>query len=345
MTNAEIQNKLKDWRTIVKKYQQPNTRIAVWQMLTSYLPFLGLWILMYFSLNWHYGITLVLAVIAAFFLVRIFIIQHDCGHQSFLKSKTLNQLFGYFSSIFSSIPYNYWAKVHNAHHGHNRQMEHRGLGDIDFLTIEEYKKLSKWGKFKYRIFRNPFVLFGIAPIVYLTILNRYPFFKVKNWGKLQLPQFLNNLILAIIYVLLAMVLGWQKFLLVHLPVLFIFGIIAFWFFYVQHQHEKNYNEWRENWDFVLASVLGSTYYKLPKIFQWFSGNIGFHHIHHLNSRIPNYYLEKCAKENPVLSQFTTTLTFTESLKLMRHKLWDQGQHRMISFRDYYNKVRSMQNDS
>ncbi len=339
MTYSEIQTALKDWRSIVQKYQVPNTKAAVWQMLNSYMPFLGLWVLMYFSLDWHYGITLGLAAISAFFLVRIFIIQHDCGHQSFTKSKAWNNLIGYFSSAFSSIPYGYWAKVHNSHHGHNRQMEHRGLGDIDFLTIEEFSQLSSWGKFKYRVFRNPFILFAIAPAVYLIINNRYPFFKVKNWGKFHWPQHLNNIAILLVYGILALVLGWKKFLLVHIPVLFIFGIIAFWFFYVQHQHEQNYNEWRKDWDFVLASVLGSTYYKLPKIFQWFSGNIGFHHIHHLNSKIPNYNLERCALENPVLNKFTTILTFRESLKCMNHKLWDAGEKRMISFREYYTRNR------
>jgi omega-6 fatty acid desaturase (delta-12 desaturase) len=337
MTQSEIHQSLKDWRSIVKKYQLPSTRKALGQIFTSYLPFLGLWVLMYFSLDWHYAITLGLAVIAAFFLVRIFIIQHDCGHQSFLKSKIFNQLLGYFSSAFSTIPYSYWLRVHNAHHGHNRQMEHRGLGDLDFLTTDEYESRSAWGKFRYRVFRHPFILFGIAPIVYLTILNRYPFFKVKNWGRFQWPLLLNNLCILIIYILLAMVLGWQKFLLVHIPVLLIFGVIAFWFFYVQHQHEHNYNQWRDNWDFLRASLQGSTYYKLPRILQWFSGNIGFHHIHHLNSRIPNYNLERCAKENPILNQFTPTLTLWESFKCAQHKLWDARSQRMISFKEYYRK--------
>lgn len=328
-----------NWRSIVSQYQQPDTKKAIVQMLTSYLPFVGLWVLMYFSLSWHYAITLGLAAIAAFFLVRIFIIQHDCGHQSFLKSRKWNNVLGYFSSVFSTIPYKYWAKVHNAHHGHNRQLEHRDIGDIHFLTMEEYGKRSTWGRLKYRFIRTPLVQFVISPIFYLAVSNRYPFVKLKGWRNRELPQVLNNVSILVIYGLLAFFLGWKQFLLVHIPVVFLFGVIAFWFFYVQHQHENNYNQWKGKWDFVMASVLGSTYYKLPKVFQWLSGNIGFHHIHHLSSLIPNYNLEKCAKENPVLNKYVSTLTFRESLKCITHKLWDEEQQRMISFGEYSRRLK------
>ena len=339
MTESEIKQTLKNWRSIVQAYQQPDTGKAIQQILTSYLPFVGLWTLMYFSLNWHYAITLGLAAITAFFLVRIFIIQHDCGHQSFLKSKKWNNVLGFLSSFFSTIPYKYWAKVHNAHHGHNRQLEHRGLGDIHFLTTEEYRQRSALGKLGYRILRTPVVQFMIAPVVYLLVHNRYPFVKLRGWNNIQWPLFLNNMAILLVYGLLALVLGWQQFLLIHLPVVFIFGIIAFWFFYVQHQHEQNYNQWKANWDFLLASILGSSFYKLPKLFQWLTGNIGFHHIHHLNSLIPNYNLEKCFLENPVMNQYVHTLTFRQSLKLITHKLWDEGEQRMISFREYRRKRR------
>lgn len=336
----EIKQALKHWRSIVSQYQQPNTKKAVIQLLTTFLPFLGLWVLMYFSLHWHYSITLVLSVITAFFLVKIFIIQHDCGHQAFLKSRKWNNVLGYISSIFSTIPYRYWARVHNAHHGHNRQLEHRGLGDIHFLTTEEFRGRSAFGKFAYRVFRTPFVQFVMAPIIYIVVSNRYPFVKLKGFAKIKWSQLFNNLSIAIIYGLLGFVLGWRQFLMVHIPVVFLFGVIAFWFFYVQHQHEHNYNQHKNDWDFLMASIIGSTYYKLPRLFQWLSGNIGFHHIHHLNSLIPNYHLEKCAMENPILNQYVNTLTFRQSLKCMRHKLWDEQQQRMITFREFYRKKTS-----
>lgn len=334
MQNNNPKEVLKDWRPLVEDFQKPNTKKAIIQLLNTFLPFLGLWVLMYLSLSWSYLITAGLAIVTAFFLVRIFIIQHDCGHQSFLKSRKVNNIIGFLSSFFSTIPYRYWSRAHSAHHAHNGQLEHRGLGDIYFLTTEEYGKLSRWGKIQYRIYRNPIVQFFVAPVIYLTVSLRYPFLRLKGWKKIRWNYFLNNILIGAILTTLAIVLGWQKFLMVHIPVLLLFGMIAFWFFYIQHQHEENYKEWKDKWDHLLASIRGSTYYKLPKLFQWLSGNIGFHHIHHLNSRIPNYNLAACAAENPVLNSYVTTITFRESLKCIHYKLWDEHQKRMISFKDY-----------
>ncbi len=334
MNNHHLKETLKNWRVMIKDYQIPNTRKAIIQLLNSFLPFIGLWVLMYFSLNWSYLITLGLAVVTAFFLVRIFIVQHDCGHQSFLKSRKWNDAIGFVASFFSTIPYKYWSRSHSHHHAHNGQLEHRGMGDIFYLTTEEYRNRSKWGKIRYRVFRHPIVQFMIAPVVYLTISLRYPFLKLKGWKKIRRSHIINNVMFVLVYGTLAVLLGWKQLLLVHVPVLLIFGVIAFWFFYIQHQHEENYNEKQEEWDHLLASIRGSTYYKLPKLFQWLTGNIGLHHIHHLNSRIPNYHLEACTRDNPILNKYVTTITFRESLKCMRHKLWDGEQRRMISFEEY-----------
>jgi len=336
MQSNTIKESLKDWRTIVKKYQEPSAKKASIQLLTSFVPFVGLWVLMYYSLDWSYLITLGLAGIAAFFLVRIFIIQHDCGHQSFFKSRKANNIIGLVSSFFSTIPYKYWSRTHTEHHAHNAQMEYRGIGDIHFLTTEEFKNMSLFGKIKYYIFRSPLVLFLIAPIVYITVRLRYPFIKLKGWKKIRWSHILNNTLLVAIYVSLAYLLDWQKFMMIQIPIIIIFGTIAFWFFYVQHQHEDNYRELKENWDHLLASIKGSTYYKLPRLFQWLSGNIGFHHIHHLNSRIPNYNLEACAVENPILNKYVHQMGFKQSLSYISHKLWDEKQQRMISFREYWN---------
>ncbi len=334
----EIRESLKNWKVMIKKYQKPDTRKAVLQMVTTFLPYLALWILMYFSLQWSIWITIGLAFINAFFLVRIFIIQHDCGHQSFLRSKKLNNLIGVICSLFSSIPFKYWAKVHNYHHGHTGQLEARDIGDINFLTVEEYRKRNWFGRLRYRIFRHPLVLFIIAPIFYFTISNRYPFFNFKGmFLKTKLSQVRNNLLIVGLYAGLAFLLGWKQFLFIQLLLIFLFSVIAFWFFYVQHQHEDAYNNWKENWDFLIASIKGASYYKLPKLFQWLTGNIGFHHIHHLNSNIPNYNLEKCVKENPLLSKYSTIITFRDSLKCMFNKLWDEETQRMISFAEFYRR--------
>ena len=336
MIDQKIQEALHDWRSIVKKYQVPNTGKAIIQMLNSFLPFVGLWTLMYFSLEWSYWITLALAVVNAFFLVRIFIIQHDCGHLSFLKSKQANKYIGLICSFFSSIPYRYWARMHNWHHGHNGQLETetRELGDIHFLTVEEFRQATPWRRFRYRAFRHPLMLFGITPVVYLALVNRLPIVRTKNWLRFKDSQLLNNLLIAGVYMGLALLIGWKEFLLIQIPVLFMFGVIAFWFFYVQHQHEETYKAWKKNWDHLLSSIRGSTYYKLPRLFTWLTGNIGYHHIHHLNPRIPNYHLKRCAQENPILQQFVTTLNFRESLKCMFNKLWDEQNKRMITFREF-----------
>ena len=333
----EIKEKLNNWREIIKNYQIPDTRKAVIQLINTFVPFIGLWVLMYFSLDWSFWITLPLTILAGFFLARIFIIQHDCGHQSFLKSKKLNNTIGFICSFFSAIPYKYWAKAHSFHHGHNGQLDEssRDIGDVPFKTVKEFREMSRWGKFKYRIFRSPIVLFGIAPIAYIAISNRFPFYNLKGWAKERRSQIVNNFIMVGVYVLLGYLLGWKKFFLIQALSISFFAIIAFWFFYVQHQHEETYKQWKKNWDYLVASIRGSTYYKLPAVINWLTGSIGFHHIHHLSPRIPNYNLAKCAKENPILQKYVTTITFRESLKCAFNKLWDEELNRMITFREFY----------
>lgn len=339
MNNEEIKVALKDWARIIKPYKKANTKKAILQMLSSYVPFLGLWVLMYFSLSWSYLITLPLAVVNAFFLIRIFIIQHDCGHQSFFKSKRINNIVGWGSSFFSTLPYDYWSRVHSFHHGHTGQLEHRDIGDINFLTVKEYKKLTPWRKFFYRLFRHPIVLFIVVPIYYITVGNRYHGVRIKEWKSSHISLHLNNILLGVLFLALGFWLGWANFLMVHLPIVFFFGVIAFWFFYVQHQHESTYMQWNKNWDYLLAAIKGATFYKLPRFFHWLTGNIGYHHIHHLSHRIPSYNLPKCARENPILQKYVLELSFLDSLKTVFNKLWDENQQRMISFREYYEMER------
>ena len=332
--NREIKNSLKNWKEIVKNYQIPDSKKATLQILNSFLPYVALWVLMYFSLSWSIWITIPLGIINAFFLVRIFIIQHDCGHQSFFKSKRINNIIGFICSFFSFIPFKYWARVHNFHHGHSGQIETWEIGDIPTLTVKQYSEKSWFGKLGYRIWRNPLITFVVAPVYYMTVSNRIPTIKLKNWKRMISVQVKNNIAIAAVYLTLGYLLGWGTFLFIQFFIIFCFGIIAFWFFYVQHQHENAYKQWKDNWDYVVAAIRGSTHYKLPKVFQWLSGNIGIHHIHHLSSLIPNYNLEKCMKENPVLNKHVTVITFWKSLKLISHKLWDEERQRMISFREY-----------
>ncbi|MCP9234552.1 fatty acid desaturase [Lewinella sp. JB7] len=331
----DIHQSLKNWKTIISQYQKANTWRAIGQLFSSFGPFLALWVAMYFSVDYSIWLTLALGMVNAFFLVRIFIIQHDCGHYSFLGKRKMNDAIGFVCSFFSSIPYTYWARVHSFHHGHTGQLEHRDIGDIDFLTVEEFRQLNAWGRFKYRVFRNPVVLFILLPMIYLGVVLRMPRINFPGWSPIIRKQQINNLLILAAYVGLGFLVGWKAFLIVQGSIIFFFGIIAFWFFYVQHQHDHTYMQWSKNWDYLTAAIKGATFYKLPRVMHFLTGNIGYHHIHHLSSRIPNYNLRRCAKENPVLQRHVTKITFLQSLPLMFNKLWDEEKQRMISFREFY----------
>jgi len=337
LNEAAIKAELSNWKSIVAKYQVPDWRKATWQLVNSFGPFVALWVAMYFAVDYSIALTLGLGVLNAFFLVRIFIIQHDCGHFSFLKSRKANDIVGWVCSFFSTIPYTYWSRVHSYHHGHTGQLEHRDIGDIDFLTVDEFRERSAWGRFKYRLFRNPFVIFGIIPVIYLSVIMRWPRVNFSGWKPVIIKNHLNNIALAAVYVALGFLLGWKHFLIVQGSVVFFFIVIAFWFFYVQHQHEDTYMRWTAKWDYLLAAIRGATFYRLPRFMHFLTGNIGFHHIHHLSSRIPNYNLRKCAEENPILQKYVTSVTFIQSLPMVMNKLWDEETARMISFREYYRR--------
>ncbi len=325
---------------LVKAYQLPDTKKAIIQLFNSFLPFLAIWVVMYLLLDVSVWLTLGLAVVNGFFLVRIFIIQHDCGHQSFTKNRKANDIIGEICSIVSFMPYRYWAKSHNFHHGHNGLLhEHRDIGDIELLTVNEFKALSRFQKIRYLLFRSFPVLFVIGPAWYLLIQNRLPLIKLKGWEHARRSLIRHNLLLVGLHLSIVLLLGYKAFLLVHLPILLVFALVAVWFFYVQHQHETAYKEWKDKWDYIRAAVQGSTYYTLPRIFHWLTGNIGYHHIHHLNPLVPNYQLARCHHENPVLDRVANKITFLQSLRCIFNKLWDEDQERMISFREYRRRRR------
>ncbi len=317
------------------QHTKENKTKAFFQLLTSFGPFVLLWVLMYKALDYSYLITFLLGVVNAFFLVRIFIIQHDCGHRSFLKNTRLRNAVGYACSFLSTIPYKYWSSAHQVHHTNNGKLELRDIGDLPTMTVEEYAQASKIKQFLYRIYRSPFVLFGLVPLFYMLINIRLPLINLVSFKKKTWPLMLFNMLMLIglagcIYVFDAL-----KFILTHGTVVGLFSIIAIWFFYVQHQHEKAYKHWAKNWDYLTSALKGSTYYKLPGIFRWLTGNIGLHHLHHLNPAIPNYNLKKCLDQNSWINRHATIITFWQSLKLMQNKLWDEATERMITFREFY----------
>ncbi len=331
-----LQYLIENWQQMVKKYQVPNTKTALLQVLTSFLPFVGLWILMYWSLSVSYWLTFGIGFINSFFLVRIFIIQHDCGHQSFTASRKLNDIIGFICSGLSLIPYKYWAKSHNFHHGHTGRLEEdiRDIGDMPTLTVEEYRNASFAKRLAYRIFRMPLVLLGIGGVYYVLIHNRFAFIKQRGFEIARKSLIWSNLFMIGLYVACGFLLGFSTFLKVQAPIILFFSIKAFYAFYIQHQHEYAHKKWKDEWNYVLSAIKGSTYWDLPPVFQWLTGNIGIHHIHHLSSLIPNYNLQKCKDENPILQEHVTIVSFTGSLNYFFNKLWDEQQERMITFREY-----------
>jgi omega-6 fatty acid desaturase (delta-12 desaturase) len=322
-----------EWLEIVKRYQTPSNWRSNWQVVNSVVPFIILWIIMYYTLDVSYWITIALAVVQAGFFTRIFIIQHDCGHGSFYKSRKANDTLGSIFGVLTLTPYHFWRKHHARHHATSGDLDFRGFGDIDTLTVDEYKAMNRWGRFKYRFYRHPFVLFVIGPIYIFIFAQRVPYKTKKSEKKERASVWWTNAAIAGIILLMGWLIGLRAFFLIQLPITIIATIGGVYLFYVQHQFEDTYWRRHSQWDYKQAALEGCTYFKLPKLLQWFSGNIGFHHIHHLSPLIPNYMLEKAHKENE-LFQKVETLTIATSIRTIFLNLWDENLNRLISFREY-----------
>ncbi len=318
------------WSGVISRYHTPRVRSSVWQICNSFLPFFALWYLMVLSLDVSYILTLALSVIAAGFMARIFIIQHDCGHGSFFRSQAANDIVGMLGSVPTLTPYHYWRKSHAIHHAGAGKLDKRGIGDIYTMTVAEYQQLSRWGKLRYRLYRNPVVLFVFVPTFMFAVLYRFPISRMNALRKVEASVYLTNLAIAAAATGLIYLVGWKTFLAVQIPITVATSTLGMWLFYVQHQFEDTYWSESNEWDFGAAALQGSSFYRLPKILQWFTGNIGYHHVHHLSPKIPNYLLEKCHTEVPVV-QKASVLTIRTSLKSLVLTLWDERQKKLISF--------------
>ena len=319
------------WLSLVARYQTSDTRKAVGQIFNSFVPFLAAWTLMYLSLRVHYGLALLLCIPTIGFVVRIFIIQHDCGHGSFFRSRRANDILGFVCGIITLTPYFDWRKNHAIHHATTSQLERRGTGDVWTLTVGEYLRAGRWNRIMYRVYRNPLVLFLVAPALQLLVLHRFPWTRRTEWNRERTSILWTNVLLIALYASLASLLGWRHFMMVQLPLVALVGSIGMWLFYVQHQFEDTYWAQGEEWDYETAALRGSSYFKLPRLLQWFSGNIGFHHIHHLSHRIPNYNLQRCHDENPTLRS-ARVLTLRTSLRTLHLKYWDEERKRLVGTR-------------
>ncbi|UCC52782.1 MAG: fatty acid desaturase [Anaerolineaceae bacterium] len=340
--NSTTRNRTKrgkpDWVDLVKPYKQPDTKKSVWQLGNTVTLLVLSWAAMYWSLAaGFWWVTLILAPITAGFCVRLFIIQHDCGHGSFFKSRKANDRLGTLTSIVTLTPYAHWRRRHAIHHANSGNSDESFIGDVPTLTVEEYLEKDIWGRLQYRLFRHPIILFIIVPFVLFFIVNRFPASTASK--KERRGVYWTNAAIAVLWTVLIVLFGWQAFLLVYLLVGWLAAIFGMWLFFVQHQFEDTYWERQEDWDFTLAGMQGSSYYKLPRVLQWFTGNIGFHHIHHLSPRIPNYKLEKCHDENPIF-QNVQPITLRASLHASFLSLWDKKQKKLISFRQLQLKQRA-----
>lgn len=320
----------KNLRKQVAPFETSTTKESVWQILNTVVPFIILWYLTYSSLSVSYWLALVPAVIAAGFLVRVFIIFHDCTHHSFFKSRPANRVIGTITGVLTLFPFDQWGHDHSVHHATSGNLDKRGTGDIWTLTVDEYLAAPLKLRLAYRFYRNPFVMFVLGPIYVFLLKNRF-----NRKGARQKERnntYLTNILIASLAGLLCWAIGWQSFLLVQGTIFMISGAAGIWLFYVQHTFEDSYFEEDKDWEYVKAAVEGSSFYKLPKVMQWLTGNIGFHHVHHLSPRVPNYKLEE-AHNNTAPLKNVPTITLMTSLKSLRFRLWDEENKNFVSFKD------------
>lgn len=318
----------RSWRQAVAPYERPSHRRALWQVANSFIPYLALWGLMLVSLSVSYWLVLPLAALAAGFLVRIFIIGHDCGHGSFFRSRRANEILGQICFTMAFTPYASWRYQHSVHHASSGDLDRRDMGDVWTLTAKEYVSASRGKRLGYRLYRNPLVLFVLGPIFQFFIASR--FWRKDATRRERASILRTNVLLAGIVAVAWLTIGLKAYVLIQLPVMAIAGSAGMWLFYVQHQFEGVYWERHEQWDYVSQALEGSSYYNLPGVLRWFSGNIGYHHVHHLSPRIPNYRLKACHEEQALFRQ-ARVLTLRTSLQSLTHRLWDEERRELIGF--------------
>jgi len=317
------------WRDALAPYEQPRIKRSLIDLATSVVPYLALMVAMYWALQVSYILVLALALPAGGFLLRTYIVFHDCTHGSFLPAKRANVWLGTALGLVVYSPFLTWKHEHAMHHATAGDLDRRGSGDVPTYTVAEYRTMPWWKRLGYWLFRNPLVMFGIGPIVALMIGPRIP----PGWarGRLRRAVHSTNIALAVIVAGLCWLLGWSNFLAIQLPPAILAGAAGIWLFYVQHQFEDVYWEHSQQWSYADAALRGSSHLRLPKVLQFFTGNIGLHHVHHLSARIPNYNLQRAHDENPMFHD-VPTLSLWHGLRTTRLKLWDEERRRMVSFK-------------
>jgi len=298
---------VRHWKRVLSPYFGPDNRRSAWQMGYTAVLFAAGWMLMYWSLAIGYWLTLLLAVPTAGLIMRLFMFQHDCGHGSYFKSRRLACVAGSVIGVLTLTPYHYWRKTHAIHHAHSGDLDLRSFGDITTVTVREYEAMTFLQRLGYRLYRNPFILFGPGAAFHFLVKHRFPWDTPRSWRREWQSVWWTNFALAAILAAAWLTIGIGPFLMVQLPITLISCATGVWLFYVQHQFEDAYWHWHEEWDYYDAGLYGSSFLRLPRVLQWFTGNIGFHHIHHLDPRIPYYYLPRCHQSHPLMARPPNTL--------------------------------------
>ena len=315
-------------RVLIGKYERPSVGRAAWQIVNSVVPYALVAYLAWRSVDISWWLTAPLAALAGLLLLRIFIIFHDCGHGSFFKSPKANAITGYLAGVLTVTPYHHWRWEHGLHHGTAGNLDRRGTGDIWTMTVREYLEASRWRRFAYRLSRNPFILFGVAPVFVFILRQRFS--NPAAPARERHSVWWTNLGIFAMALALGLAFGFLPYLILQILIVMVAGSAGLWLFYVQHQFEHAYWERGDNWDYTAAAMAGSSYYALPAVLRWFTGNIGFHHIHHLSSRIPSYNLKRCHDANPVLHP-RQPLTLMASWSAANLRLWDEQMRKLVSF--------------
>ena len=320
------------WTQILARYRIPSPVRSIVELAITAGPLVLLWILMWATLDLSYWLCLLLAVPAAGFLVRLFMLQHDCGHGAFFRHRLTNDWVGRLIGVLTLTPYDFWRRTHAIHHSTSGNLDRRGTGDIDTLTVHEYLARSRWGRLCYRVYRHPIIMFGIGPAFLFIVQHRLPVGLMRGGWQPWLSTMATNVAIAALVATMIWLVGVGAFLLVHIPIMVLAASIGVWLFYVQHQFEDTVWAHDRAWNLHVVALHGSSYYDLPRVLRWFTANIGAHHIHHLCSRIPCYRLPLVLRDYPDLRDIGR-LTLIQSFRCVRLVLWDEGQQRLISFRE------------
>ena len=315
------------------RYGAPEAKRGVVELLVTAVPFLLLWTLMLHCLErYGYAACLLLALPTAGFLMRLFLIQHDCGHGSFLPGRAINDALGRILSVLTLAPYDYWRRTHAVHHATTGNLDRRGIGDVNLYTVAEYQGLPRWKRIAYRLSRNPLILLGLGPAYLFVLKYRLPVGLMRDGKGIWFRVMCTNLAIAGVVVGMCALVGARDFLLVHVPITLLAGSGGVWLFYVQHQFEDTYWASQGEWKFHAAALQGATHYDLPGVLRWFTANIGIHHVHHLASRIPSYRLREVLRDHPEFRNLGR-ITLRQSLACFRLALWDEHSRKLVAFRD------------